>query len=561
MKKDLLYIAGILVFLSSCRDLDFVDPTTETKGPTSLTAVFTSGTYKDKEAEVYTVPDPSISDFVIPIPYYYPTESDSTTEQYMTAMRMKAGLSANCTLSPALGVLDLTQKNYFTYTDQEGNSRQISISGERVKSDACSLLSFILPDKGITGVIDDDTKIISLISTDDLSSCAASCTLSPHATISPDPTQALNYNDTVQFKVTANNGTSSTVYKVVKSIPNKISYGIRSGSATLSYKVDLTTLALPNVSHPSLAALGNYLVVNYGDGSTPLYFNQATGSKIGSIAIGNVSADGCVASDNGGNMLISNYVENGGTLSIYKTQSVSTAPSSYITFTNTTGFPIGARMSIQGDLSTNAIITSVCDGTSGSGTSSYVRWMVTSGVVQSPEIITLSGVSTWGGLDYDAKVVYRSSSTSSGSFVGHYDGGNDNVYYLNSSNNVVATLSGQSDGSGWAMNNGILDARDFNNAKYMVLYSVAFFPQWGMSSSIYLYDVTSTSSFSGYVDTSSSLVFSLPAITSYNTSAPSEPRTGDVLLQSSSNGYKLYLYYIDNSCKTLGCYTFDCIDK
>ena len=561
MKKSILYIAGIMILFAGCKDIDFIDPTNENEGPTSLTAIFTSGTYEDDEAEVYTITDQTATDFVIPIPYYYPEESDSTTEQYMTAMKVKAGLAANCTLSPALGVLDLTKKNYFTYTDESGNSRQISISGEMTKSDECELLSFSLPNEGISGVVDEDTKIVSLVTTEDLSSCTASYSISSHATISPDPTQSLNYNDTVSFTVTADNGTDSAVYKVVKSIPDKISYGFRSASPTSVYTVDLTNMGLPSESHPSLAALDDYLIVDYGDGSTPLYFNKTTGSKLGSITIGNATPDGCVASDNGDNILISNYVESGETLKIYKTQSVTATPTSYITFTNTTGFPMGARMSVQGDLSTDAIITSVCDGTSVSGASSYVRWIVSNGVVQSPEVITLSDVSTWGGLDGDAKVVYRSSSVSGGSFVGHYDSGNDNIYYLNSSNSVVSYLAGQSDGTGWGMNNGILDARSFNSAKYLALYSVGYFPQWSMNSSIYLYDVTSTSSFSDYVDTSSALVFSLSAITSSSSEEPSEPRTGDVLLQVSSNGYYLYLFYIDNTCKTLGCYSFDCIDK
>lgn len=563
MKKkiNVIYIiCGALAFLFSCRDVDFVSTTVKTEGPTSLTAIFTSGTYEDKEAEVYTVPDPSVSRFVIPIPYYYPISSDSTTEKYMTAMKVEAGLSANCTLSPVLGVLDLTKDNDFTYTDQNGNSRKIVITGERVKSSACQILSFSLS-QGTTGVINQTTKIISLTSADDLSASTATVSISPHATISPDPTQELNYNDTVKFTVTANNDTSTAVYKVVKALPTKISYGFRSGSATSAYTVDLTTMGLPDVSHPTLAAISNDLVVDYGDGSTPIYFNKSTGSKLGTITLGDASADGCVASDDGSNMLISNYADSGGTLKIYKTQSVTGKPASYITFTNTTGFPMGARMSIQGDLSTSAIITSTCDGTSASGSSAYVRWIVTNGVVQSPQIITLSGVSSWGGLDADAKVVYRSSSVSDGSFVGHYDSGNDNVYYLNSANTVSSSLSGQSDGSGWGMNNGVLDSRTFNNAHYMVLYSVGYFPQWSMNSSIYLYDVTSTSLFTGYVDTSSSLAFSLSSITSYNASTPSEPRTGDVLLQSASSGYKLCLFYIDNTCKTLGCYEFDCIDE
>lgn len=50
---------------------------------TSLTALFTSGPYVDKEAVVYTIADASVDKYVIPMPWYYPENSDNETSEYM----------------------------------------------------------------------------------------------------------------------------------------------------------------------------------------------------------------------------------------------------------------------------------------------------------------------------------------------------------------------------------------------------------------------------------------------------------------------------------------------
>ena len=53
MKKNILYLLlGILALTSSCQDPEYVLPTADRQGITSLTALFTSGPYVDKEAVV-----------------------------------------------------------------------------------------------------------------------------------------------------------------------------------------------------------------------------------------------------------------------------------------------------------------------------------------------------------------------------------------------------------------------------------------------------------------------------------------------------------------------------
>ena len=161
MKKNIQYLLlGVLALMSSCQDPEYVLPTAERQGITSLTALFTSGPYVDKEAVVYTIADASVDKYVIPIPWFYPEDSENETAEYMKTMRVQAKLAPNCTINPVLTILDLTKENYFTYTDAQGYKKQICITGERVKSNKCQLLSFSIPAEDISGIIDEEHKTL-----------------------------------------------------------------------------------------------------------------------------------------------------------------------------------------------------------------------------------------------------------------------------------------------------------------------------------------------------------------------------------------------------------------
>ena len=562
MKKNIQYLLlGVLALMSSCQDPEYVLPTAERQGITSLTALFTSGPYVDKEAVVYTIADASVDKYVIPIPWFYPEDSENETAEYMKTMRVQAKLAPNCTINPVLTILDLTKENYFTYTDAQGYKKQICITGERVKSNKCQLLSFSIPAEDISGIIDEEHKTVSLISAEDLSSCLA---LSSHATMSPDPkTEALDFNSPVELTVIAHDGVTKQTYTVQKAVPDKIPYGYRKGSETELFKLDMGVIGLPwtSANSPSLAVNGNNLVVCLGDGSTaPTYYNASTGSKIGNMTLGSVGVAslGCVTSDSKGNILLATKAANGKSFSIYKTSSVTTVPTLLISYTNNTSLDMGTKVSVQGDINTNAAIIATCDGTASSGSNTFVRWIITDGVLGSPEVVSVNGVGYWGSPVSNTKVVTKGTTAQSDYFLSYYD---PNVlYWVNgTSNNASKSLSNSDNGNSWAMNNNCLDARTFNNAQYLVLVSTAHFPQWGGTPYLYMYDVTSDGSFTGTVSTSDALTFN-PSLSSFG-SADGVAATGDVLFAPTTDGYKLRLYYVDNNCKIIGGYEFDCIDK
>ena len=130
MKKIFIMLAGALMLLASCQKPQFVEPTAERQGITSLSAIFTFGPYMDMEIVRYQIGDPDAERFVIPIPYYYPEASFDETTPYMTKVRVQAELQPNCLIEPSLGdhLLDLTQENWFTYTNAQGETFLLKIS-------------------------------------------------------------------------------------------------------------------------------------------------------------------------------------------------------------------------------------------------------------------------------------------------------------------------------------------------------------------------------------------------------------------------------------------------
>ena len=559
MKKHIyIILTGIAGLFLGCQSPDDLVSSTNNMGLNSLTSYFVEGDYTKAEFKT-TVTDIN-SDIVINIPYYYPEESDLTTA--ITQMRVIASMDDNCSLSPKLGILDLTKKNYFQFTNGRGETKQICITGAIKKLSGTQITYFSVPANdatgfaGVTGTIDQDKKVISLITTDDLSAVNVDYKLSPHAIISPDPkTTVMNLNANTEFTVTAQDGTTST-YTVSKAAPEKIAYGYRSGSEKLLWSFDFTSAGFgwDDTNNASLASIGNNLIVNMGNGSTPIYFNRITGSKVGTITLGSASASGCVTNDLNGNLLLCNYAADGNTFRIYKTKSVTTAPSAFISYSNSTGSILGRKMSVQGSIDGDAIISAELENANGS--SSYVRWIVSGGTVGSPEVITMTGIGNWSSDVKIGDIVYPTTNPSDGYFTSFYDA--DVLHYMKGTTSQ-ASLNPQGDGSAWGYNNDCLDVKSFNGAKYLSLCCISHFPQWGMNTQLYLYDVTSMGQFTGTVDASPSLMFK-PAITSYN-GTDGVSATGDVLLVPSADGYTLTLYYIDNNCKALGAYQFDCIKK
>ena len=94
MKKIyyLIFVA-VLGLAASCQDPQFIEPTAERQGITSLTAYFTTGKYVDQQLAKLDVADENMDYYVIEIPWFFPEETEDPTTIYMSNLRIRAELA------------------------------------------------------------------------------------------------------------------------------------------------------------------------------------------------------------------------------------------------------------------------------------------------------------------------------------------------------------------------------------------------------------------------------------------------------------------------------------
>lgn len=554
MKNIIFVCAVLLTVLSGCHDPEELISTDVRQGINSVSAQFTEGEFKSDANAKFTIQitDPAKEEIKVLVPWNYPEDTDNDTE--ITKMRITANLDDNCFIEPGLGVMDLTQKNYITVTNADGTKKSYYITGERRKSSKCAITNFTLGEPTLTGVIDEDKKAIALITTDDLGTSTALISVSPHATISPDPTVARSYATDVTYTVTAQDGTTTATYTVKKTIPAKINYGFRKGSEKelwaydLAIKYGITNAAGKNYT---LAAIGNHLVLS--NAAEQYYFNSTTGEKLGLIEGSMDLSGGAITSDKAGNMLMCNVAPKNSVFTVYKTNSVTKAPEAYITWTYNAGVGVkmGAKINVQGDLNGNAIITVPTWAWASPAThSEFIRWVVTNGVVGGPEIVSVSNVSKWSSGNSD--LVYSSANVTDNYFVTSYSGNK-----LDAVDGATNTGVAQLGTSTWGANSNFncVDAVEFNKAKYVALYGGMHFTYSQCLG--YMYDVTSLTQFTGLLNDSPAKVF---MTNEYKFGTP-VTASSDILMVPSPDGYKLRLYYTDANSRSLVAWEFDCIEK
>ena len=556
MKNKLfIAIALIFTFLSGCQEPEELRPSVSRNGINSITANFSDGT-----GEFIGYINEESSDIIIPIPYFYPESSDNkVTQSQLSKMRVKANLDNNVKVTPALLYMDLNNNNIITVTDQLKKKKDYAIRAEIRKSDACSIKDFMIPSLGLSGVINEEAKTISLVTLGDMEPALADITLSYHATISPDPTAvALDYDEDVELTVTAHDGVTKNVYTVKKEIPGKLPFGIRSGSAKLLFaktlKADLG-IDVDNLTG-GMAVTNDYIVINTRNQNS-IYINAKTGEKIGEIELGSVKG-GLVnfynTADSDGNVLICNLAPNAGSFKIWKLTSITATPELMIEWDG--GVAMGRKFSVKGSIDGDAIITAPILAAG----QQFARWTVVGGVLTSqvPEIVTMSGLAK--GWSTNCDIVYTSpTDVNSDYYVASYS---DNTFaWVNGNGNSVrAKLDGIS--ANYIPN--AVDYAEFNNAKYATLNWVNSFT-WGASDAIWLLDVSSDANFSGNLETRTckAVVWECerdkygakgvsPLVANGN-------GTGDVALKVSDNGFYLYVYFMFTNGYVVG-YQFDCID-
>lgn len=567
MKPIFLVLTAAITLLSSCQKPHFIEPTAERDGLTSLTAYFTFGPFVDQEMAKLTITDENATRFSIPIPYYYPETSDDETQPYLLKARVKAELQPNCYINPPLTILDLTQENHFTYTNAKGVSRDIVITGERVKSNKCELISFSIVNPQITGVIDKAAKKVSLIYLDELLSCSAVAEISAHATISPDPATLQNYDEGVVFTVTAHDGVTKAQYRIEKDIPEKIAAGFNKNSVEQLFNIEpVSSYGVPDYTSglgPSLAVCENNLVVCYGNGSAPILINKTTGVMQGTLNLGSAIA-GSITSDEAEHLLIVNHAQADEYVNIYKSYSVNEAPTLLYSFINDLPprLPMGTKMKVFGNIDSDANIVITHEGVDGiTEASTYTLITIRDGEVLGHQQIDLAGFGlSWGSAPVTmSTVVAAGLDPAEGTFSSYYGGGAGKFTYARADGSVIYQLG--NDSTGWGLNANCLDSKRFNNVDYVALFVVSHFPPWGMGPQLYLMDVNDKSRIAAdNVWSSPALVLANNSIEWYQKAAY-DTASGDVIISPSADGFKLYIYYYDLNSSVIGGYSADCISR
>lgn len=551
-KIYLVILMGILLAGYSCQTPDELLPPVAHAGINSVTAAF-----EDGSAEFTTLISEGQYDIAIPIPYYFPEESNNqVTPAKLSKMRMRAAVDDNVFIDPPLLFLDLSPGNVhtITVTNQKKVRQQYTIRSEIRKSAACAIEEFIIPltgDATMTGIIVESTKTISLLTPEVLTSTTATIRISPHATISPDPrTTALDYNNDQTLTVTAHDGTTAT-YTVKKSLPGKRAKGIRPESAKLIFVKTATETGTNSTNYNGIAVAGNQIVFS-SRAATSKVIDAFTGESLPDLDVTHTAAglpNFYNTGDVGGNVLMSDLYNTGstGTFAMWRIDPVAGTIANYITWTAAPR-QIGRKISIAGNINGDAIITAPFHGTNDQ---SFARWQVVNGalVSQTPDIVAIDGFS-W--TNNGSDIVYTSADPQSDYFVVGYRGssytGSNKLAHVNGiTHTVTSALDPVLDNSVAAA----VDYIEFNNAKY-VAFSYA--RNTTGNEKIYLIDVE---------EPLSGAPADVAVWNITNTLGPigvsQGNSTADIVLRASGDGNFLYLYYYFTNGVTV-CYQFDTYD-
>ena len=552
MKKiysTLATLTFILFILGGCQQVEDLTPSVSRYGINSLTASF----YGDESSENNFPSEIDYENKLITVvfPYNYPRTSNNVlTMDALKKARIVANLDDNVTVTPTLLYMDLTKENIITITDQTKTKKDYKVIGEIRKSAEARITDFSLNAFGLTGIIDEQNKTISLISIEPIGEVKAEVSLSHGATISPDPrTAALNYDQEVTLTVTAQNGVNKTTYTIRKDVPNKVERGMRNGSAKILWvkklQSDLGITALHNTT--SLAVTKDYVVVNTRNESGML-LDRKTGAKVGTMSNMESIKGGLTnffaTADDGDNILISNLAPNAGTYKVWRFKGVNASPELYIDWT--TSPVLGRKLSIKGNLDGDAIITAALMGAA----KSFARWQVKGGVLQSqtPEIIAINGIN--GAWNNNADVVASSSSDLTADYFVSYYAEPRKFAWVDGKTNTIKAQGPEISGN-WIQN--AADYTVFNGNPYAVNMSINSFT-WGSDDKVYLHDANAVTTFTAPIWTTP-----IGTYGGKDNGGTNANGTGDAILKVSSDGYYMYLYFMfTNGCVV--CVQYDCID-
>lgn len=545
-----------MLALFSCQQPEYKLPDAATKGINSFTAYFIG----DSSDENKFSSEIDYENHVITVvfPYTYPSNTVYHLEESdLEKVKVVAGLDDNCYLEPAVLTMDLTKDNIVTLIDQRKERTEYIVRGEIRKSAECAVTSFRLVDQNLTGVVNESTKVISIVYDTAPDPQLAEVELSFGASITGnvDPTKtACDYSKDVTFTVVAQDGKTTADYTVRVELPSTLDKGARPNSGKVLWNVKLKEqygLTSPLLM-TSMAVIKDYVVLNTR-AEDLLVVDRKTGNKVGTIALpfkGNLT-NFKITGDYSDNILITNLASD--EIVVYRVKGINGTPTEYMRFTPDGSY--GRGISITGSLDSDAIITMPKYQDSWS----FLRWTVTNGVLNpTPENVAINCELNSGNWVYNCDITYTSATdTAADYFINSYA-------QLVSSEATVNRASIWMDGasgaarchsafksSNWVRNAG--DYVEFNKVGFYAANSVNSFT-WGSDDKIFLYDLSDGNLDNLLWESETGVYGSMATIVEANGNACS-----DVALRVSDDGYYMYLYFFFAGGR-LVCVQFDCLD-
>ncbi len=480
------------------------------------------------DANIDPVEEPPYGDSIhFNVPYHYPIENDEVTD--ISQLKVEASIPNGAEITPALGMMDLSKPVNLKVEAANGDVKELVLDARLKKSSRKKILSFGIPQYDIKGIISD--SVISFVlpygfDTTQLASVKPSIEISPRATISPDTSEPQNFNEPVQYTVTAYDG-SQQVYTVVQREPEELDYGI--GYTRKVWSKSFSELNFGAHIESALAISGSYMIVP--NKSNPIkYYDKETAEQVGTLDMTGFNGM-CfqVATDSMGNIIAANYAGKYGAsdFTIYTYSDVNAQPEPLFTMSDVSSdVAMGRKVAVKGNINKHAIITVPM-----SFTNKVYRWVIDNGQVtsDSPHIYTYSPMESW---------TWLCKAEPTGPNL------NDPFFLVEPMSKVVSwiedgsVVSMSKDNFGWLS----ADARyfEFNNANYLAVVDVAE----NYDTQFKVFDVTDKADFTkapgdqGYGDFN---VFTSDKI-SCNTDNLNA--TTDVVTEMAANGKSIYVYML-----------------
>lgn len=578
MKKIIFSILslGFVLGLSSCQP-EINLPETSAQPITSVTATVK---YKGEYLSFTAYPEEGSNIIEIEFPWFYPINSDNRLPMsVLSEAKMTAELANNVVITEPLLYMDLSQLNEITVIDQMKKEHKYTITGKISKLNLCDLTEFVLSDEiGLSALVKDQTSQIAILTDGLAGKGGAIATISPHATISPDPaTEEIDFDDPdLVFTVTAHNGKDKRQYTIIKEIPPKREFGLRPDCGKVIFAKQIYGELGVDVADKTtgLAVNGANLVINT-IGQNPIYIDRYTGEKKGTMSIGELATSGInqyMTSDDAGNIFFcNNQPTDEAIFKIWKAKDVNSTPEEYITLQNIDAKMIGRKFSVAGSIDADAVISLPILGPS---STSFYRWVVKDGelVSQEPELISVTSGIAW---TYNCDITYVDGNPESDYFIHGYAG--RQLMWVTGATN---TLNVATDPTSVNFIANSVDVIKFNRGTYLATSQLNSF-DWGGADLAWLIDIASAENFSGTLDADyyadklspkcESILWQAPYNTygaraiagtvgaSYLDKKNSGEHSDIILAPSTENDYYMYMYFMFCNGYVVGV-QFDCLD-